>query len=174
MVKMFGKPVRRWELHLIHQTHLDIGFTHTQEEVLELQKGYLYEALDLIDSTKDYPEEAQFRWHPEGMWAIEDFLLNANEEDSLRFVKALRQERIHLDALYVHLLTGLACDEELLELMRPAKAFENNEESIIKELNLIQNKSMDLGGYYLPNEELANKGMRPSEKFNKIIQSINE
>ncbi len=118
------KPVRRWELHLIHQTHLDIGFTHTQEEVLELQKGYLYEALDLIDSTKDYPEEAQFRWHPEGMWAIEDFLLNANEEDSLRFVKALRQERIHLDALYVHLLTGLACDEELLELMRPAKAFE--------------------------------------------------
>ncbi len=118
------KPVRRWELHLIHQTHLDIGFTHTQEEVLELQKGYLYKALDLIDSTRGFPEEAQFRWHPEGMWAIDDFLENASVVDSLRFVRALKEERIHLDALYVHLLTGLAGDEELLELMRPAKAFE--------------------------------------------------
>lgn len=118
------EAVRKWEVHLIHQTHLDIGFTHTQEEVLEMQVGYLYQALDLIDSTRHYPEEARFKWHPEGMWAIDEFLSNASPEDSLRFMSALREQSIHLDAFYVHLLSGLATGEELLELMKPAKTFE--------------------------------------------------
>ncbi len=117
-------PVRRWEVHLIHQTHLDIGFTHTQEEVLRMQTGYLYQALDLIDKTRNYPEDARFRWHAEGMWAIDEFLRNASPEDSLRFMEALKDQSIHLDAFYVHLLSGLATGEELIELMRPAKAFE--------------------------------------------------
>ncbi len=37
-----------------------------------------------------------------------------------------------------------------------AKAFADNEDSIIKELNSIQNHSVELGGYYLPNEEFVN------------------
>jgi hypothetical protein len=57
------QPVRKWEIHLIHQTHLDIGFTHTQEEVLRLQVGFLYKALELIEQTRDYPEDAKFKWH---------------------------------------------------------------------------------------------------------------
>jgi alpha-mannosidase len=118
------EPVRKWEVHLIHQTHLDIGFTHTQEEVLRMQTGYLYQALDLIDQTRDYPEEARFRWHPEGMWAIDEFLRTASSEDSARFIRALKDQSIHLDAFYVHLLSGLATGEELIELMRPAKSFE--------------------------------------------------
>jgi len=118
------EPVRKWEVHLIHQTHLDIGFTHTQEEVLKMQTGYLYQVLDLIDSTRSYPEDARFKWHPEGMWAIDEFLSNASPEDSLRFMTALREQSIHLDAFYVHLLSGLATGEELLELMKPAKSFE--------------------------------------------------
>jgi alpha-mannosidase len=117
-------PVRKWEVHLIHQTHLDIGFTHTQEEVLKMQTGYLAQVLDLIDETKDYPEESRFRWHPEGMWAIDEFFRNASEKDSIRFIEALKEQSIHLDAFYVHLLSGLATDEELLELMHPAKSFE--------------------------------------------------
>lgn len=117
-------PVRRWEVHLIHQTHLDIGFTHTQEEVLEMQTGYLNQVLDLIDQTREYPEEARFRWHPEGMWAIDEFLRRATPEKQQQFIEAVRDQSIHLDAFYVHLLSGLATGEELLELMQPAKEFE--------------------------------------------------
>ena len=122
-VKMLD-PVRKWEVHLIHQTHLDIGFTHTQEEVLEMQTGYLNEVLDLIESTKDYPEEARFRWHPEGMWAIDEFLRRATPEKREQFIAAVHEQSIHLDAFYVHLLSGLATGEELFELMQPAKEFE--------------------------------------------------
>ena len=117
-------PARKWEIHLIHQTHLDIGFTHTQEEVLKMQTDYLYQALDLIEKTKDYPQEARFKWHAEGMWAIDEFLRTAPEEKKKQFIKALHEQSIHLDAFYVHLLTGLATGEELFELIQPAKNFE--------------------------------------------------
>ncbi len=118
------EPVRKWEVHLIHQTHLDIGFTHTQEEVLEKQIGYLYEVLDLIEKTKEYPEGARFKWHAEGMWAVDEFMRRATEEKKQQYIKALQDQSIHLDAFYVHLLTGLATGEELFELMQPAKEFE--------------------------------------------------
>ncbi len=118
------EPVRHWEVHLIHQTHLDIGFTHTQEEVLEMQNDYLYRVLELIEKTKDYPEEARFKWHAEGMWAVDEFMRTAPEEKRQQYIKALKEQSIHLDAFYVHLLTGLATGEELFELIQPAKEFE--------------------------------------------------
>ena len=118
------KPVRPWEIHLIHQTHLDIGYTHTQEDVLRRQVGFLYTALDLIKQTADYPEDAKFKWHPEGMWAIDEFLRTATEEKRQEFLDAVRQGSIHLDGFYVHMMTGLGTEEELLQLMQPAKDFE--------------------------------------------------
>ncbi len=117
-------PVRNWEVHLIHQTHLDIGYTHTQEEVLGMQTRYLYEALDLIEKTRDYPAEARFKWHPEGMWAIDEFLQEASPERKQQFMEAIKDQSIHLDAFYIHMLTGLASGEELFELIQPAKDFE--------------------------------------------------
>ena len=48
----------------------------------------------------------------------------------------------------------------------------DNEHKILEELNTIQGQSVDLGGYYLPNDSLANKAMRASDTFNTIITSI--
>ena len=50
-----------------------------------------------------------------------------------------------------------------------AKKLADNESSIIKELNDIQGKPTDLGGYYQPNEALINSVMRPSKTFNAIL-----
>ncbi len=55
-----------------------------------------------------------------------------------------------------------------------AKSLAENEDAIINELNSIQGKPVDLGGYYLQNEDLANSSMRPNLTFNRIINSINE
>ncbi len=118
------KPVRKWEVHLVHQTHLDIGYTHTQEEVLRIQVEHLRKALQYIDDTKDYPEEARFVWHPEGMWAVEEFMRTAGEEEKARFVAAARAGSIHMDALYAQAMSGIYTEEELMELMASAKRFE--------------------------------------------------
>jgi alpha-mannosidase len=117
------QPVRRWEIHLVHQTHLDIGFTHTQEDVLERQVDHLRTALRYIEETRDYPPEARFVWHPEGMWAIEEFMRTAPEAEKKVFVEACRNGRIHVDVLYAQAMTGMYSEEELFELLGAAKRF---------------------------------------------------
>jgi len=110
------RPVRKWEVYLLHHTHLDIGYTHVQTEVDEMQRGFLDEAMELGEKTKDYPPEARFKWLPEGLWAVDSYLRRASEEDQRRFVEAVKKGYISLDALYANELTALCRPEELLEL----------------------------------------------------------
>ena len=53
-----------------------------------------------------------------------------------------------------------------------AKALSENETKIVEELVAVQGESMDVGGYYLPNDELAAKAMRPSATLNAIIDAL--
>ncbi|PRQ09676.1 NADP-dependent isocitrate dehydrogenase [Enhygromyxa salina] len=53
-----------------------------------------------------------------------------------------------------------------------AEALSSNEAKIVAELNAAQGASVDLGGYYQPNEALAAKAMRPSATFNEIIAAV--
>lgn len=117
-------PERKWEVHLIHQTHLDIGYTHRQEDVLKLQVDHLTKALKYIEASKDYPQEARFKWHPEGMWAVDEFLRTATPEEKKKFIEAAKKGYIHQDVLYAQVMTGICGEEELFELMGSAKRFE--------------------------------------------------
>ncbi len=116
-------PERPWEVHLVHQTHLDIGYTHTQEDVLARQVQSLKDSLQYIDETKDYPEESRFKFHPEGMWAVDEFMRTASKEEKEALVRAARTRDIHMDAMYAQAMTGMYNDEELFELMAGAARF---------------------------------------------------
>lgn len=118
------QPVRKWEVYLIHQTHLDIGYTHPQEEVLKLQVDHIRKAMEYIEASKDFPPEAQFKWHPEGMWAVEEFLRTADESEKAMFIEQARAGKMHLDAFYAQAMTCIDSDEELFELLASAKQFE--------------------------------------------------
>jgi isocitrate dehydrogenase len=64
-------------------------------------------------------------------------------------------------------------DAELKAKFAPvAKALAEAEEKISAELMAAQGAPVDIGGYYLPSEELATKAMRPSATFNAIIDGI--
>jgi isocitrate dehydrogenase len=47
-----------------------------------------------------------------------------------------------------------------------------NEEKIISELNQIQGNPSNIGGYYQPDDSLANTAMRPNSTFNTILESL--
>ncbi|SDA38756.1 isocitrate dehydrogenase [Pseudomonas sp. NFACC15-1] len=53
-----------------------------------------------------------------------------------------------------------------------AKTLTDNEEKIVAELNAVQGKSVDIGGYYFANPELTSKAMRPSSTFNAAIAAL--
>lgn len=64
-------------------------------------------------------------------------------------------------------------DEELGKLFaEAAKDLADNAEEINQTLIDVQGKSVDLGGYYLPDDEKTSAVMRPSETFNKIIATL--
>ncbi len=47
-----------------------------------------------------------------------------------------------------------------------------NEKKIVDELIAVQGKSVDIGGYYMPDDKMAYAVMRPSKTFNKIIDEM--
>ncbi|MEJ2679570.1 MAG: NADP-dependent isocitrate dehydrogenase, partial [Gemmatimonadota bacterium] len=53
-----------------------------------------------------------------------------------------------------------------------AAALEENEATILAELNGAQGQPQDIGGYYLPDPERAAAAMRPSQTLNGIIDAI--
>ena len=64
-------------------------------------------------------------------------------------------------------------DAELRAYFAPvAKALGESEAKIVEELLAVQGQPMDVGGYYLPNDELASKAMRPSATLNAIIDAL--
>ena len=109
-------PARKWTVYLMHHTHLDIGYTHLQTEVEEMQWQHIETALGLIEKTADYPPEARFKWLPEGLWAVDSYLKRATPEQRTAFLDAVRAGSIGLDALYGNQLTALCRPEELVEL----------------------------------------------------------
>ncbi len=53
-----------------------------------------------------------------------------------------------------------------------AAQLSQNESKIIEELREVQGQAMNIGGYYKPNDELAEKAMRPSPTLNGIIDAF--
>ena len=61
-------------------------------------------------------------------------------------------------------------DEDLkTEFSKIANALKANETKIIEELNEIQGNAMNIGGYFEPNDVLADAAMRPNSTLNSII-----
>ncbi|GAA3577543.1 NADP-dependent isocitrate dehydrogenase [Snuella lapsa] len=95
-----------------------------------------------------------------------------NKKSPSRKVKELdnRGSHFYLAMYWAQELANQSIDEALKEEFTPiAKQLTDNEKAIVNELNEIQGVPVDLGGYYEPNETLANKAMRPSEILNSIL-----
>lgn len=101
------------KFYLFPHSHVDIGYTHRQDEVVNLQIENMNVAMDLIDASADNLPSAQFKWNPESLWVMDHYLSQESEENKTRFMNHVQNGTISLDALYGNLLTGLCRPEEL-------------------------------------------------------------
>jgi len=84
-----------------------------------------------------------------------------------------RGSHFYLALYWAQTLAVQSQDEELKALFTPiAGELAANEEKIIGELNAVQGKPVDVGGYYLPDEAKANAALRPSGTFNAILATL--
>jgi isocitrate dehydrogenase len=64
-------------------------------------------------------------------------------------------------------------DAELQTLFTPvAAAIADNEATIVAELMSVQGQAIEMGGYYVPNDDMMNAIMRPSQTFNAILDKL--
>lgn len=112
---------REWTIHLVHHSHFDFGYTDRQTEVFAAQRSYLDSALDLIDETTDWPEEARFRWNSEALWAISDWRAHRPDNQMERLIQHVKAGSIGLSALPYNLHTDVCSTDELHELLRGAR-----------------------------------------------------
>lgn len=112
---------RRWTLWFLPHSHLDIGYTHRQADVMRLQWRNLERAIELAERTKDYPEGARYKWNAEATWPTMGYLEEfAGTQKAERLVDAIRCGDIGMDATLGSILTGISKQEELMHIFDDA------------------------------------------------------
>ena len=84
-----------------------------------------------------------------------------------------RGSHFYLALYWAQALAAQTEDKELQAQFAPvAKAMAENEAKIVAELNAVQGKPVDIGGYYHADADKVSKVMRPSATLNAIIASV--
>lgn len=105
--------------------------------------------------------------------ATETLLLNDKSPSRKTGELDNRGSHFYLAKYWAEELAAQDENSELKAQFAPlAQKLEENEAAIVEQLNEVQGKSMDLKGYYLADEALAEKAMRPSPLFNEAIASL--
>lgn len=131
---------------------LAVSLEHLAETTNNLQAGILAKTLDQ---------------------ATESYLLNDKSPSRKAGELDNRGSHLYLAMYWMEALAKQNQDPALASLFAPvAEKLRQNEKEIVDYLNHIQGKSVDIGGYYWPDSQLAEKVMRPSTIFNSILEML--
>ena len=84
-----------------------------------------------------------------------------------------RGSQFYLSLYWAQELAAQTEDAALAAKFAPlAKQLADNEQKIVDELNAVQGKPVDIGGYYMPDQAKLDAIMRPSATFNAAINAV--
>jgi hypothetical protein len=116
------QETKNYTFHIIHHSHNDIGYSHLQTEVAEIQNRNIRSAMAWIKQSGNSSEKPI--WHIESLWAVENFMKEASPDEKALFIQYVRSGNISLSANYANVLTGLSQAEELNWLVEYAQQLE--------------------------------------------------
>lgn len=108
------------EILVVHHSHFDVGYTHSQPILWELQREFIDGALDLLDATARFPEEARPRWTCEVTAQVIKWLESAEADKIEKFRRYALEKRIGISAMLCH-ITPLNNAEQLMRQLYPAR-----------------------------------------------------
>ena len=108
------------EVLLLHHTHTDIGFTHSQPVVWELHKRFIDRALDLCEETAGWPDPSRVRWTCEVTATLLHWLESAGAAQVQRFRNLVADGLIGAGVMFCN-LTPLCNAEQLVRSLYPVR-----------------------------------------------------
>lgn len=105
---------RRWTFHIDHGSHLDIGYTAIQPKIREQQDDILDQAIGACEKTRDYPDDAKFRWGIEGVWVLQNYLKDRGKDQVAKLQSCIDSDQIEVAASYDNNLHDLQSSEQLV------------------------------------------------------------
>ncbi len=113
-----------FELFFIQHSHIDVGFTHRQEQIGRFRADFLRQVVRMLGSEKQQTRSAsaKFKYVCEGFWEVEQFLKEASPEEKMRFLKGFSDGYLELSPSYLH-LTELLDEEGFGYSLQPAIRF---------------------------------------------------
>ena len=106
-------PQKHWEIHMVHFSHHDLGYSDMPTELREEHAGFMDKVLELCEETANWPEESQFRWLAEETWSVLSFMERRPREEVERMAHFVRRGQIEIGALYGNQIQELCGHEEL-------------------------------------------------------------
>jgi isocitrate dehydrogenase len=83
-----------------------------------------------------------------------------------------RGSHFYLTLYWAQALANCSDEEMAAKFAGLAETLAAKEAQIVEELNAVQGSEVDLGGYYRPDIAKAAAAMRPSDTFNKAIETL--
>lgn len=115
-------PVKKWTVYLVQHTHTDIGYTKPQTEILSEHLRYIDYAIEYCELTKDYPDDAKFRWTCESAWAVDEYLKNRPEEQVEKLKRHIAGGQIEVASMYFN-MSEIVDENSLKTFLQPIKEF---------------------------------------------------
>ncbi len=167
----FGELKKEWTIYLVQHTHTDIGYTRPQTEILSEHLRYIDYAIDYCDQTRDYPDDARFRWTCEAAWAVSEYVRVRPESQVRRLKDCIRRGQIEITAMYFN-MAEVADENSLRHFLLPLAALK--EQGIPVRLAMQNDVNgiawcladflPDLGVRYLWMGEHTHKALEPFDK----------
>lgn len=90
-----------YKIYVIHHSHTDLGYTDLQERVLFNQVNYIKTASKITNDN--------FKWNCETYYCVENFLMEATENEKEAFFNAVKNNYIGLSATYLNFTDIVDC-----------------------------------------------------------------
>ncbi|MBV7504373.1 hypothetical protein KW850_03730 [Bacillus sp. sid0103] len=113
-------PEKHWTFHVIQHSHLDIGYTDPQHEVLDHHLVYLDQVLELCDLNGTNPE-TDFKWVIEVTWPLKFWLKSRPKAQVEKMLRRIKEGRIEVAGAYMSMHTEAYHIDELARTFETAQ-----------------------------------------------------
>mgnify|MGYP000414674849 CR=1 FL=1 len=120
------------------------SYTKPQTEILSEHLRYIDFAIEYCEQTKDYTNDAKFRWTCESAWAVDEYLKNRPEEQVNKLKKYIAEGQIEVASMYFN-MSEIVDENSLKTFLQPVKEFRKHG---IPSTLAMQNDSTELHGVW--------------------------